>query len=102
MVVDREGAGLRSWWQRQARWKRLVVLMVAAYAVAVPLNLLIRWALKGWEWHPDLLISALITGASWPIGLPIMLAIHRRAAEREAGSGDRREPGATDRGDARR
>lgn len=47
MVADREGAELRSWWQRQARWKRVVVLMVAAYAVAVPVNLLIRWALKG-------------------------------------------------------
>ncbi|MFC5059655.1 hypothetical protein [Saccharothrix xinjiangensis] len=87
-----EVAEVAAWWWRQARWKRTALLVVAVYVVAVPLNLLIRWALKGWEWHPDLWISALITGSAPAVALPIVAAVQRRVGDRD--------PGATGRGDA--
>ena len=79
-----------SWWWRQARWKRVVLLVVAVYVVAVRLNLLVRWALKGWERHPDLWITALISGTSPAIAVPFIGLVQRRVAREEPGSDARR------------
>lgn len=53
--------------RRQARWKRITILMLVAYAIGVSLNLVLRAALHGWQWYSDLLTSSLISGLLLPL-----------------------------------
>ncbi|HEX6360445.1 hypothetical protein [Actinophytocola sp.] len=67
-----------SWMRRQARWKRITVLMLVLYAAVVPLNLLVRLAMHDWQWHPDALSSSLIMGLIGPALVLVQASMAKR------------------------
>ncbi|WP_156756068.1 hypothetical protein [Actinokineospora pegani] len=77
--------GFKTWVRAKPRWPKLVGAAVLLYAVYFGIGLLVRSALRGFDWHPDILIGSLIYGLTGPAVMVGVYWVLKRRCERKAG-----------------